>query len=120
MDTLIGCPDEALLMIAEVSVLAQWKATAQGNGTLSYRELIQRGDAIEQRLNQNVTDIRLANDINVKLIQNETVGKPDVTLPSDETRAVVASLFREAAVLYLHTVLSGPYPGKYRVWVLRK
>lgn len=111
MDTLMGCPDEALLMIAEVSVLAQWKAAAQREGTLSYRELIRRGDAIEQRLKQNVTDTRLINDI--KLIPNEIVGDPDVTFPGEDTRAMVADLFREASVLYLHTVLSGPCPGQY-------
>lgn len=113
MDTLIGCPDEALLMIAEVSVLSQWKATAQREGTLSYRELIRRGDVIEQRLKQNVTDTRLINDINLKLIPNETVGEPDVAFPSDEARTVVADLFREGAILYLHTVLNGPCPGKH-------
>lgn len=111
MDTLIGCPDEALLMMADVSALAQWKANAQREGTLSYRELIRRGDVIEQRLKQSITDTRLINDVNLKLIPNETVGEPDVAFPSDDARAVVADLFREAAVLYLHTVLNGPCPG---------
>jgi hypothetical protein len=110
MDTLTGCPDEALLMIAEVSVLAQWKTSAQREGTLSYRELIRRGDMIEQRLKQNVTDT--VNDVNLKLIPNETVGEPDVAFPSDDARAVVADLFKEAGVLYLHTVLSGSSPGE--------
>ncbi|KXN88627.1 Transcriptional regulatory protein pro-1 [Leucoagaricus sp. SymC.cos] len=111
MDTLTGCPDEALLMMAEVSVLAQWKSNAQREGTLSYRELIRKGDVMEQRLKQNVTDTRLINDVNLKLIPNETVGEPDVAFPSDDARAVVADLFREASVLHLHTVLSGPCPG---------
>ncbi|KAJ3565173.1 hypothetical protein NP233_g7806 [Leucocoprinus birnbaumii] len=111
MDTLIGLPDEALLMMAEVSVLAQWKANAQREGTLSYRELIRRGDVIEQRLRQQQTDTRLINDVNIKLIQNEILGEPDAVSPGDEVRATIADLFREAAVLYLHTVLSGPCPG---------
>lgn len=108
MDTLVGCPDEALLMIAEVSVLTQWKKNARREGILSCRELIRRGDVIEQHLSQNVTDTRLTNDVN---LAGETVGEPDVAFPSDEIRTVVADLFREAAVLYLHTVLSGPCPG---------
>ncbi|KAF9451906.1 hypothetical protein P691DRAFT_756900 [Macrolepiota fuliginosa MF-IS2] len=107
MDTLIGCPDEALLMIAEVSVLAQWKATGQREGTLSYRELIRRGDVIEQRLLQNVTDIRRINDINLNLISNEIVGEPDVGFPSDDARALVADLFRDGSYLYLDAILSG-------------
>lgn len=112
MDTLVGCPDEALLMIAEVSVLTQWKKNARREGILSCRELIRRGDVIEQHLSQNVTDTRLTNDVN---LAGETVGEPDVAFPSDEIRTVVADLFREAAVLYLHTVLSGPCPGEYLV-----
>jgi len=107
IDTLIGCPDEALLMMAEVSVLAQWKTNAQREGILSYRELIRRGDVIEQRLRQNVTDT--SNDVT---LPNETTGEPDVAFPSDDVRAVVADLFKEAATLYLHTVLSGPCPGE--------
>lgn len=50
MDLLTGCPDEAILAIAETSALAHWKATEQRNGSLSYRDLIRRGDDIEQRL----------------------------------------------------------------------
>lgn len=107
IDTLIGCPDEALLMMAEVSVLAQWKTNAQREGILSYRELIRRGDVIEQRLRQNVTDT--SSDVT---LPNETTGEPDVAFPSDDVRAVVADIFKEAAALYLHTVLSGPCPGE--------
>ncbi|KAI0789851.1 fungal-specific transcription factor domain-containing protein [Abortiporus biennis] len=50
MDKLTGCPDEAMLAIAEIAALAQWKATELHNGTLSTRELIKRGDLIEQTL----------------------------------------------------------------------
>ncbi|XP_006459066.1 hypothetical protein AGABI2DRAFT_201001 [Agaricus bisporus var. bisporus H97] len=110
MDTLIGCPDEVLLMILEVSLLAQWKATTQHEGILSYRELIRQGNEIEQRMKQNVTDTRLINDNNVSLIQNEMMSKPEMLL-DDDTRGAVATLFREAAILYLNTVLSGPCPG---------
>ncbi|KAJ3570485.1 hypothetical protein NP233_g4366 [Leucocoprinus birnbaumii] len=111
MDTLIGLPDEALLTMAEVSVLAQWKANAQREGTLSYRELIRRGDVIERRLRQQQTDTRLINDVNIKLIQNEILGEPDAASPGDEVRATIADLFREAAVLYLRTVLNSPCPN---------
>jgi len=94
-------------MMAEVSVLAQWKTNAQREGILSYRELIRKGDAIEQRLRQNVTDT--SSDVS---LPNETIGEPDVAFPSGDVRAVVADLFKEAAILYLHTVLSGPCPGE--------
>ncbi|THG94810.1 hypothetical protein EW145_g8073, partial [Phellinidium pouzarii] len=46
----MGCPDDVLLILAETAALAQWKARQRQLGTLSNRELIVRGDAIEHRL----------------------------------------------------------------------
>ena len=100
MDLLSGCPDEAMLAIAEVSALAHWKTSQLRNGSLSYPELIRRGTAIEQQLRQfppNDHDARLH-------------GTADATQP--EHRSLAANIFREAAHLYLHTVLSSSMPGK--------
>ena len=102
MDLLSGCPDEAMLAIAEVSVLAHWKASQLRNGTLSYPELVRRGTAIEQQLRQYTS-----NDHDARLR-----GTADGTQSIQEDRLLVASIFREAAHLYLHTVLSNSIPGK--------
>ena len=102
MDLLSGCPDEAMLAIAEVSALAQWKTSQLHNGSLSYPELIRRGTAIEQQLRQfpsNDHDARLQ-------------GTSNAMQPTQEDRSLAASIFREAALLYLHTVLSNSMPGK--------
>ena len=50
MDKLTGCPDEAVLALAEAAQLAHWKAGEAQKGTLSTRELVRRGDAIERTL----------------------------------------------------------------------
>ena len=102
MDLLSGCPDEAMLAIAEVSVLAHWKASQLRNGSLSYPELVRRGTAIEQQLRQYTS-----NDHDARLR-----GTADSTQSTQEDRLLVASIFREAAHLYLHTVLSNSIPGK--------
>jgi len=98
MDLLSGCPDEAMFAIAEVSALAQWKASQLHNGSLSYPELIRRGTAIEQQLRQYP-----ANDHDAR--------SNNGTQPTQEDRSLAASIFREAALLYLHTVLSNSMPG---------
>lgn len=101
MDALSGCPDEAMLAIAEVSALAQWKTSQLRNGSLSYPELIRQGTVIEQQLRQYSS-----NDRDARLH-----GTADAAQPSQEHRSLVASIFREAAHLYLHTVLSNSIPG---------
>ncbi|KAF9007574.1 fungal-specific transcription factor domain-containing protein [Cyathus striatus] len=109
MDDLSGCPDEAMLAIAEVSALAHWKATELRNGTLSYPKLIRRGDQIEKqarRRSASLVDIGLLQDpLNVPSVNQTGV------FMSDVTRTTIGDIFRETAVLYLHTVLSDSSPG---------
>ncbi|KAJ7476180.1 fungal-specific transcription factor domain-containing protein [Mycena latifolia] len=113
LDSLTGCTEEVLLGIAEVSALSHWKAMEKRNGTLSSRELIRRGDEIEQRIRKGGV-FRGEIDttaLHPTLVQagSETI---DVTpFPTIETRQLVAQIFSEAALLYLHTVLSGSNPG---------
>lgn len=134
MDRLTGCPDETLLAIAEIASLAHWKATELRKGTLSVRELVRRGDQIEQALRQQVS--RTYSDTNspppdyTGLAPEDTplgmvVGLPaampssphsatqDTTSPTEDVRQLVAKIFRETAMLYLHTVLSEAHPSTY-------
>jgi hypothetical protein len=119
MDLLTGCPDEAMLALAEITNLAYWKATEQRNGTLSFRELVRRGDDIEQRLRQhhsnaaaNLGDVDQA-PLHPNLVQTATTEPRIAPFPSEEARRLVAKVFCEAAVLSLHTVLSNANPGTY-------
>lgn len=106
MDILTGCPDEAMLAIAEISSLAHWKAGQLRNGCLSYVELIQRGTAIEQKLNRYPNDTAAHDAAHSRL--HSTAG----AAPSEEQRLLMGSIFRETAKLYLHTVLSNSTPGE--------
>jgi hypothetical protein len=120
MESLSGCPDEVMLAIAEVSALAHWKETESCNGSLSVRELVRRGEAIERQLRQRAVDpVSFAEvdqgPLHPSLPQmlpplNES-GQAVLPFPDEEMRRISASLFREAAMLYLYTVLNDNYPG---------
>jgi hypothetical protein len=132
MEGLSGIPDEVLLAIAEVSSLAAWKSQEMRNGSLSVRELIRRGDDIEQHLRQRCSETAgfFAERDHVPLHPSlPSIGVTHVhgasssgsssshglhatgPFPDEEMRRVVAGLFREAVLLYLHTVLSDSNPG---------
>ncbi|KLO08799.1 hypothetical protein SCHPADRAFT_893612 [Schizopora paradoxa] len=50
MEQLMGCPDGVLLVLIETAALAHWKEVERARGALSTRELLRRGDAIEDML----------------------------------------------------------------------
>jgi len=116
IDNLTGCPDEVLLGIAEISTLSCWKVQEIRKGCLSMKELIRRGNIVESHLRSCETmyaretdqtplhpDLPVGEDMNLK-------GMPG--FPSAiETRQLVAKIYQEAAILYLHTILSEPIPG---------
>lgn len=124
MDSLTGCPDEVLLGIAEIATLSCWKMQELRKGSLSMRELIRRGDVIERHLRTQTETALLAEADQTPLhpelsstaaehdnVQNSPTGYAGTSLPADDTRRIVADIFREATILYLHTVLSDPNPG---------
>lgn len=105
MDLLTGCPDEVMLAIAETSSLAQWKALQLRNNCLSFPELIRRGNNVEQQLRQRQSEHLQGSDVS----QTRLLVSASATL--EDNRSVVANIFRETALLYLHTVLSNALPG---------
>lgn len=118
MDKLTGCPDEALLAIAEIAALASWKKSEAAQGTLSMRELIRRGDQIEQALRQrparNYAESPTTDTVPSGMAAAAGAGMiHDIAGPDEATRLRVAQIYRETAVLYLHTVLSDSHPGEY-------
>jgi hypothetical protein len=50
MEEFAGLPNNILLAMVEINALSHWKAAESSKESLSYRELVQRGDAIEQLL----------------------------------------------------------------------
>lgn len=115
MQSLTGCPDEVMLAIAEVSALAHWKVTEQRRGSLSARELIRRGDEIEKRVRQQyceATSFLNQAPLHPGLLQTTGLGDSGSPFISEEMYRLLSSVFRESVLLYLHTILNDPNPGK--------
>lgn len=133
MDKLTGCPDEAMLAMAETAALAHWKTSELQNGTLSVRELVRRGDQIEQALKSRPescadldhnspeplpsmspslgeTGLPIASGLPMA-VSSPLIGGQDSTSPTDDMRRTVAMTYRETAIMYLNTVISGAHPG---------
>jgi len=118
-----GFPDEILYAIAQTSELAFWKSQESLKGTLSTRELIRRGDAIERGIRQiqettaTTTsslslDLGLGPELSPLMSGDSNLDSPFL---SDDTRRGVRDLFKESALLYLHTTLSDPNPGVHEI-----
>ncbi|KAL0565656.1 hypothetical protein V5O48_016365, partial [Marasmius crinis-equi] len=109
MEFLTGCPDEAWLTIAETSVLSVWKTSEERKGSLSFRELVRRGDDIERRLRQHMINTTF-HSTDPPQPHNPYLAS-DPALPTEDVRRLVARIFRETAVLFLHTVVNNPSPS---------
>ncbi|TEB27065.1 hypothetical protein FA13DRAFT_974199 [Coprinellus micaceus] len=103
MASLTGCSDDTLLAVAEISALAQWKATQVRNNTLSYPELIKRGMKIQESILKYK-----AGEIDRDF--GTLDGLQEGEAPSTIHRDACVSMFRESASLYLHTILSNSTP----------
>jgi len=121
-ESFTGFPDEILYAIAQTSELAFWKSQESLKGTLSTRELIRRGDAIEQGIRQiqetTATSSGLSLDLGLMADLSPLMGgdsNPDSPFLSDDARRGVRGLFKESALLYLHTTLSDPNPGVHEI-----
>lgn len=135
-ESITGCPEEALLAIAEISALSHWKAAELQSGSLSTRELIRRGDQIEshlrrrssERQKEEMEEAKIARGMGVGVDMNGmapagmTAAGLSTTLPeprmeTDDARRIVANMFRDTVVLYLHTVLNESSPGTLLRWL---
>lgn len=120
-ESFTGFPDEILYAIARTSELAFWKSQESLKGTLSTRELIRRGDTIEQGIRQIQETTATSNGLSLDLgliaeLSPLMSGDSNLESPflSDDSRRGVRGLFKESALLYLHTTLSDPNPGGSR------
>ena len=118
-ESFTGFPDEILYAIAQTSELAFWKTQESLKGTLSTRELIRRGDAIEQGIRQvqetTATSCGLPLDLGLIAELSPLIGgdsNSESPFLNDDARQRIRGLFKESALLYLHSTLSDPNPGR--------
>ncbi len=115
MENLTGCPDEAMLALAEISGLAHWKTSEQAKGSLNFRELVRRGDDIEQRLRnwqREPSNFGEQTPLHPNLMQT-SISDVGAVSYSDEVMQLVGNVFRESALLYLRTIINEDNPGAH-------
>jgi hypothetical protein len=120
IESLTGVPDDIMLALAETSALSHWKTQELGSASLSVRELVRRGDVIEQRLRRATGPLPVESRTSMRRGSQDSLGSHSSASPaslatsseqSSDVRRLVVDAFREAGLLYLSTVLSGSVPG---------
>lgn len=98
MEQIMGCNEKVLLAIAETAALSQWKTEHQGR--LNILELARRASKIEESL-------RFFGPV----YNGARFEESGDDAQSRHTIRLVSNVFRAAARLYFHTVVSGCNPG---------
>jgi hypothetical protein len=88
----MGCENDVVWALSEISALAEWKREQESQGRLSLPELVARGKSLEQFLD-NPRCLQPCRDDPTAILHSET-----------------ATIFRAAAHLYLAVVVSGDQP----------
>lgn len=93
---LLGCEDWVMLTLLDIAILKDWKQKNSTAGTLSFRELNRRAHIIEDRLHDGV--LQFANPL-----------PPSESL-MEEGKRMVSNIYVNAALVFLHVVVSGFHP----------
>ena len=98
LDKVMGCENWAMILVARISLLEEWKLDMQRNGRLSMAQLSTRGSEIEKMLNSGLA--------------SQTLCPSDPVLENCPSRytSTITRIFAYTALTYLHTVVSGAHP----------
>ena len=132
----MGCENHIVLAIAEISNLADWKEGQLRQKSLSYPELVKRGIKIEEGFlepsyprsnysfangaapssssSASATNGYSLHDPGPSMTQGGIRAQQqpmNSDLEIEQRRRLTNDIFRAAARVYLHTVLSGDYPN---------
>lgn len=123
MMSVMGCENSTALAIAEISALACWKEVHARQGTLSVPDLVDRGRTIESECLAHPSPMPAHPSLS-GLADAGDGGGPGAGAYGAaaaagagtdrelaEKRRLTADIFRATARVYLHSVLSGEYPG---------
>jgi hypothetical protein len=103
MERMMGCQNSVMALVFEITVLDKWKAKSQAIHKLSIVELAKRGLQIEQRLRQELANLSSTQ------LSPQPSNHPSV-IYSIPSHIIATKAYALAAIIYLHVVISGPYP----------
>lgn len=109
LEKIMGCENWAMILISRISALSAWKSSQQSLGQLSMKELISRGSFIEQELNAGLEKNKV--NIGKPIHYPESPACQRLGVPSSKSNLVITRVFANAALIYLHTVISGAHPA---------
>ncbi|EIN10065.1 hypothetical protein PUNSTDRAFT_86611 [Punctularia strigosozonata HHB-11173 SS5] len=98
MRIVMGCENNVVLALAEISALGHWKEVEKKHGRLSMPLLVKKGQEIEQRL---LPPTRVRDPYAYTSSADRTA----------QARQATSNIFRASAKVYLHSVLSGDSPA---------
>ncbi|KZT02278.1 uncharacterized protein LAESUDRAFT_730463 [Laetiporus sulphureus 93-53] len=97
----MGCENQIVLALAEISNLAHWKESQRRRGSLSVPQLVERGLEIDSKYLATAPGAYGPRGF------DPTTTDPEVAA----RRRLTNDIFRASARVYLHTVLSGDHPA---------
>jgi len=100
---IVGCDNQTMLGIAETSALAGWKEVEMGKGSLDLHRLSDEGRRIEGTF---LTSLSPAQANAFITTSDDSTSSTNLLINRQNSTAV----FRAAARVYLHTVISGSFP----------
>lgn len=99
----MGCDNNIMILIFEISQLDIWKTDANESQKLSIVELAKRGSRIEERIHRKIAEIENAS-------LSRLSSKKDSRLLLISAYADINRIFALSAIVYLHVVISGAHP----------
>ncbi|CAG7919109.1 unnamed protein product [Penicillium olsonii] len=115
---LMGCENWVMLAIGDLAHLSAWKNQQEKDGLLSIRELATKGMEIETRLENGIMGLDQGEVSSVSNTDKHLGGMQELWLINyvqgdaymEGLRHWVSHLFALAALVLLHTIVSGPLP----------
>ncbi|GAM89945.1 hypothetical protein ANO11243_079850 [Dothideomycetidae sp. 11243] len=105
VSSLSGCPNAAIDALLRISDLDKWRQEEESFGRLSLPRLVQRAHAVEGVLRGLLQDYTLDSQRTDSVI-GASVDSVSNSTPKDQ----IAPVYIAAALVYLHVVVSGPFP----------
>ncbi|RMZ84646.1 hypothetical protein DV737_g1234, partial [Chaetothyriales sp. CBS 132003] len=108
LERIMGCQNWVMTAIGDSAALNAWKKHAQHTGTLDVGDLVARSQVIEHQLEQGLATLESSHPLEV------TNGPPHSHAVSTISRRVTR-VFASAALVQLHTFVSGSFPNHPKV-----
>lgn len=99
LEDVVGCQNWAMIAIGDLAVLDVWKTQARHDDSFRMEDLLFRSQSIRQRLEDGLATLESNDTVAASTQSNSVVHK-------------VTRVFASAALVQLHTIVHGAFPGQ--------